>query len=166
MSFNEVLFLQWLLLDNAISISRFDTTAPLVQFHAIPRSLRQKVGFVQQTPDATQADRLLRRSSKPPSPHALEAAFNETVTWVDEFVNIGEKTGEISRVNRENELPEYFRFIEDDLRPWRERGGIPQEALANARAVGASFRVLIVNGQLFVEHYALPSLPSFFSPCR
>ncbi|CAI7868684.1 unnamed protein product [Closterium sp. NIES-54] len=148
-----VLFLQWILLDNAISISRFDTTAPLVQFHAIPRSLRQKVGFDQQTPDATQADRLLRRSSKPPSLDAREAASNETITWVDEYVNIGEKTGENPQVNRENE-PEYFRFIEDDLRPWRERGGIPQEALANARVVGASFRVLIVNGQLFVEHYA------------
>ncbi|CAI7867135.1 unnamed protein product [Closterium sp. NIES-53] len=114
MSFSEVLFLQWILLDNAISISR---------------------------------------SSKPPSPDAREAASNETITWVDEYVNIGEKTGENPQVNRENE-PEYFRFIEDDLRPWRERGGIPQEALANARVVGASFRVLIVNGQLFVEHYA------------
>ncbi|GJP78918.1 hypothetical protein CLOP_g9179, partial [Closterium sp. NIES-67] len=56
--------------------------------------------------------------------------------------------------NQEENFPEYFRFIEEDLRPWRERGGITQEALANARAIGASFRVLIVKGELFVEHYA------------
>ncbi|KAJ1381307.1 Lipopolysaccharide-modifying protein, partial [Sesbania bispinosa] len=47
--------------------------------------------------------------------------------------------------------PSYFRFIHEDLRPWREKG-ITREMLEGARRT-AHFRLVIVEGKVYVEKY-------------
>uniref|UniRef100_A0A0E0KT81 Glycosyl transferase CAP10 domain-containing protein n=1 Tax=Oryza punctata TaxID=4537 RepID=A0A0E0KT81_ORYPU len=49
--------------------------------------------------------------------------------------------------------PAYFRWIHEDLRPWRETG-ITREAVdGDARRYGAKFRVTVVAGRLHVARY-------------
>jgi hypothetical protein len=47
--------------------------------------------------------------------------------------------------------PDYFRYIHDDLRPWRG-AGITQEAVERARP-HAYFRLVVVGGRAYVETY-------------
>lgn len=47
--------------------------------------------------------------------------------------------------------PEYFRWIHEDLRPWRETG-ITKEMVERARKT-ANFRLVILNGRAYVETY-------------
>ncbi|KAL5718501.1 hypothetical protein ACHQM5_011398 [Ranunculus cassubicifolius] len=47
--------------------------------------------------------------------------------------------------------PDYFRWIHDDLRPWKETG-ITMEMLERARKT-AHFRLVILNGKAYVETY-------------
>ncbi|CAL5044525.1 unnamed protein product [Urochloa decumbens] len=47
--------------------------------------------------------------------------------------------------------PDYFRYIHDDLRPWRG-AGITREVVERARP-HAFFRLVVVNGRAFVETY-------------
>ncbi|PNT61565.1 hypothetical protein BRADI_5g16807v3 [Brachypodium distachyon] len=48
--------------------------------------------------------------------------------------------------------PSYFRFIHEDLRPWREAGGVTRAMLARAR-VTASFRLVVLRGRVFVQRF-------------
>ncbi|XP_037486354.1 O-glucosyltransferase rumi homolog isoform X2 [Triticum dicoccoides] len=48
--------------------------------------------------------------------------------------------------------PSYFRFIHEDLRPWRAAGGVTRAMLARARAT-ASFRLVVLNGRAFVQRF-------------
>ncbi|KAF9600055.1 hypothetical protein IFM89_002528 [Coptis chinensis] len=50
--------------------------------------------------------------------------------------------------------PDYFRWIHEDLRPWKETG-ITREMVESARRT-ANFRLVIVNGKPFVEMYKKP----------
>ncbi|EEE61403.1 hypothetical protein OsJ_15589 [Oryza sativa Japonica Group] len=59
--------------------------------------------------------------------------------------------------------PSYFRFIHEDLRPWRDAGGITRAMLARAR-VTASFRLLVLGGRAFVHRFARHSRPAISSP--
>ncbi|RDY13125.1 Protein O-glucosyltransferase 1, partial [Mucuna pruriens] len=54
--------------------------------------------------------------------------------------------------NQSRTCPSYFRWIHEDLRPWREKG-ITREMLEGARRT-AHFRVVIVDGRVYVEKYA------------
>ncbi|TKY63887.1 O-glucosyltransferase 1 [Spatholobus suberectus] len=54
--------------------------------------------------------------------------------------------------NHSRTCPSYFRWIHEDLRAWRERG-ITREMLEGARRT-AHFRVVIVDGRVYVEKYA------------
>ncbi|KAG9441167.1 hypothetical protein H6P81_017021 [Aristolochia fimbriata] len=47
--------------------------------------------------------------------------------------------------------PEYFRWIHEDLQPWRETG-ISREMVERAKRT-ANFRLLIVNGRPYIEKY-------------
>lgn len=47
--------------------------------------------------------------------------------------------------------PEYFRWIHEDLRPWKE-SGITRKMVERAREV-ADFRIVIVNGRVYFEKY-------------
>lgn len=47
--------------------------------------------------------------------------------------------------------PDYFRYIHDDLRPWRG-AGITREAVERARPY-AYFRLVVVGGRAYVETY-------------
>ncbi|KAK1399534.1 O-glucosyltransferase rumi-like [Heracleum sosnowskyi] len=49
------------------------------------------------------------------------------------------------------ECPEYFRWIYEDLSPWRETG-ITEEMVERARRT-ANFRLVILNGRAYVETY-------------
>ncbi|RVW30647.1 hypothetical protein CK203_101275 [Vitis vinifera] len=49
--------------------------------------------------------------------------------------------------------PEYFRWIHEDLRPWKSTG-ISRFAVESAEG-DADFRLVIVNGKAYVEHYTL-----------
>ncbi|XP_042506220.1 O-glucosyltransferase rumi homolog isoform X2 [Macadamia integrifolia] len=49
--------------------------------------------------------------------------------------------------------PEYFRWIHEDLKPWKEKGiRISKEMVERARKT-AKFRLVIVNGRAYVEKY-------------
>uniref|UniRef100_A0A453CF90 Glycosyl transferase CAP10 domain-containing protein n=3 Tax=Aegilops tauschii subsp. strangulata TaxID=200361 RepID=A0A453CF90_AEGTS len=48
--------------------------------------------------------------------------------------------------------PAYFRWIHEDLRPWRATG-ITRETLEGARRYGAKFRVTVLAGRLYVARY-------------
>ncbi|KAL6495480.1 hypothetical protein OROGR_030044 [Orobanche gracilis] len=50
-----------------------------------------------------------------------------------------------------NACPEYFRWIQEDLRPWRKTG-ITKEAVEKAKDV-AHVRIVVVNGRLYTEKY-------------
>ncbi|KAJ4955055.1 hypothetical protein NE237_011838 [Protea cynaroides] len=53
----------------------------------------------------------------------------------------------------DEECPHYFRWIHENLRPWKERGGITREMVERAKHT-ANFRLLIVNGTVYVERYS------------
>ncbi|BBN68226.1 hypothetical protein Prudu_339S000300 [Prunus dulcis] len=48
--------------------------------------------------------------------------------------------------------PSYFRWIHEDLRPWKETG-ITRDMIKQARKI-AHFRLLIVDGKAFIEKYS------------
>ncbi|XP_052171672.1 uncharacterized protein LOC127787653 [Diospyros lotus] len=47
--------------------------------------------------------------------------------------------------------PEYFRWIYEDLRPWKE-SGITREMVENAKRE-AHFRLVVVNGKVYIDKY-------------
>lgn len=49
------------------------------------------------------------------------------------------------------ECPEYFRWIHEDLKPWKETG-ITEEIVLSAKRT-ANFRLVILNGRAYVETY-------------
>ncbi|GJM85665.1 hypothetical protein PR202_ga02137 [Eleusine coracana subsp. coracana] len=49
--------------------------------------------------------------------------------------------------------PSYFRYIHEDLHPWRVAGGITRAMVDRARAT-ANFRLVVVRGRAYVEHIA------------
>lgn len=49
------------------------------------------------------------------------------------------------------ECPEYFRWIHEDLKPWKETG-ITEEMVLSAKRT-ANFRLVILNGRAYVETY-------------
>ncbi|XP_074282587.1 uncharacterized protein LOC141607126 isoform X2 [Silene latifolia] len=57
--------------------------------------------------------------------------------------------------NPDSELcPDYFRWIHEDLKPWKSRG-ITRKTLEKAKDI-AHFRLVIVNGKAYVEKYKQP----------
>lgn len=50
-----------------------------------------------------------------------------------------------------HECPEYFRWIHEDLKPWKETG-ITEEMVLSAKRT-ANFRLVILNGRAYVETY-------------
>ncbi|CAM0903621.1 unnamed protein product [Alopecurus aequalis] len=48
--------------------------------------------------------------------------------------------------------PSYFRFIHEDLRPWRAAGGVTRAMLTRA-GVTASFRLVVLGGRAFVQRF-------------
>ncbi|KAJ1272017.1 hypothetical protein BS78_06G171000 [Paspalum vaginatum] len=48
--------------------------------------------------------------------------------------------------------PSYFRFIHEDLRPWRAAGGITRAMLRRARLT-ATFRLLVLGGRAYVQRF-------------
>nr|VDD16469.1 unnamed protein product [Brassica oleracea] len=61
-----------------------------------------------------------------------------------------DKTG--SSHSRPSTCPSYFRWIHEDLRPWRETG-ITRGMLEKARSNKAHFRVIILDGKVYVKKY-------------
>ncbi|XP_062219777.1 uncharacterized protein LOC133919409 isoform X2 [Phragmites australis] len=49
--------------------------------------------------------------------------------------------------------PSYFRFIHEDLHPWRAAGGITRAMVDRARAT-ANFRLVVIRGRAYVERIA------------
>ncbi|TVU29047.1 hypothetical protein EJB05_20589 [Eragrostis curvula] len=49
--------------------------------------------------------------------------------------------------------PSYFRFIHEDLHPWRVAGGITRAMVDRARAT-ANFRLVVIRGRAYVERIA------------
>ncbi|KAG2567671.1 O-glucosyltransferase rumi homolog isoform X1 [Panicum virgatum] len=46
--------------------------------------------------------------------------------------------------------PSYFRFIHEDLRPWRAAGGVTRAMLARARLT-ATFRLVVLGGRAYIQ---------------
>lgn len=51
-----------------------------------------------------------------------------------------------------NSCPSYFRFIHEDLRPWRAAGGITRAMLDRARLT-ATFRLVVLGGNAYVQRF-------------
>ncbi|KAJ4953727.1 hypothetical protein NE237_030559 [Protea cynaroides] len=49
--------------------------------------------------------------------------------------------------------PHYFKWIHENLKPWKDRGGITRKMVERARHT-ANFRLVIVNGTVYVERYS------------
>ncbi|XP_042510434.1 O-glucosyltransferase rumi homolog [Macadamia integrifolia] len=58
-----------------------------------------------------------------------------------------------SSASSDEECPHYFRWIHENLRPWKEIGGITRKMVESAKPT-ANFRLLIVNGTVYVERYS------------
>ncbi|XP_010533679.1 PREDICTED: O-glucosyltransferase rumi homolog isoform X2 [Tarenaya hassleriana] len=56
-----------------------------------------------------------------------------------------------SQTESHRTCPDYFKWIHEDLKPWRETG-ITRETVERAKTT-AHFRLVIVNGRVFVEKY-------------
>jgi hypothetical protein len=50
-----------------------------------------------------------------------------------------------------NICPSYFRWIHEDLKPWKEKG-VTREMLEGARRT-ANFKLMIVDGKMYIEKY-------------
>uniref|UniRef100_K3Y6K5 Glycosyl transferase CAP10 domain-containing protein n=1 Tax=Setaria italica TaxID=4555 RepID=K3Y6K5_SETIT len=48
--------------------------------------------------------------------------------------------------------PSYFRFIHEDLRPWRAAGGVTRAMLRRARLT-ATFRLVVLGGRAYVQRF-------------
>jgi hypothetical protein len=71
---------------------------------------------------------------------------NETQTCPRDYPTTHNPTNQISNI-----CPSYFRWIHEDLKPWKEIG-VTREMLEGARRT-ANFKVVIVDGKLYVEKY-------------
>jgi hypothetical protein len=49
--------------------------------------------------------------------------------------------------------PSYFRFIHEDLHPWRVAGGITRAMVNHARTM-ANFRLVVIRGRTYIERIA------------
>ncbi|CAL4921102.1 unnamed protein product [Urochloa decumbens] len=55
--------------------------------------------------------------------------------------------------NASSTCPDYFRFIHEDLHPWRAAGGITRAMVDQARAT-ANFRLVVIRGRAYIERIA------------
>ncbi|KAG2660182.1 hypothetical protein PVAP13_1KG411200 [Panicum virgatum] len=55
--------------------------------------------------------------------------------------------------NASSTCPAYFRFIHEDLHPWRAAGGITRAMVDQARAT-ANFRLVVIRGRAYIERIA------------
>ncbi|CAN6252521.1 unnamed protein product [Urochloa humidicola] len=55
--------------------------------------------------------------------------------------------------NASSTCPAYFRFIHEDLHPWRAAGGITRAMVDRARAT-ANFRLVVIRGRAYIERIA------------
>lgn len=97
-----------------------------------------------------------------PVPVPEKKSTKKTGTSVDctSFLNQN-RSGSCSRTSQpaynENQTesnracPDYFKWIHEDLKPWRETG-ITREMVERGKTT-AHFRLVIVNGKVFVENY-------------
>ena len=74
---------------------------------------------------------------------------NETQTCPRDYPTSHNTTNPSQSAN--STCPAYFRWIHEDLRPWKETG-ITREMVEGARRT-AHFRVVIVDGKVYVEKY-------------
>ncbi|XP_062184736.1 uncharacterized protein LOC133888482 isoform X2 [Phragmites australis] len=58
----------------------------------------------------------------------------------------------IASSSANHSCPSYFRFIHEDLRPWRAAGGITRAMLDRARLT-ASFRLVVLSGRAYVQRF-------------
>lgn len=99
-----------------------------------------------------------------PVPVPEKKSTKKTGTSVDctSFLNQN-RSGSCSRTSQpaynENQTesnracPDYFKWIHEDLKPWRDREtGITREMVERGQTT-AHFRLVIVNGKVFVENY-------------
>ncbi|PUZ42532.1 hypothetical protein GQ55_9G589900 [Panicum hallii var. hallii] len=58
-----------------------------------------------------------------------------------------------ANANASSTCPDYFRFIHEDLHPWRAAGGITRAMVDRARAT-ANFRLVVIRGRAYMERIA------------
>ncbi|KAJ1280165.1 hypothetical protein BS78_04G210600 [Paspalum vaginatum] len=58
-----------------------------------------------------------------------------------------------ANANASSTCPAYFRFIHEDLHPWRAAGGITRAMVDRARAT-ANFRLVVIRGRAYIERIA------------
>lgn len=98
---------------------------PLARDPTIPSNISQTVDLVL-SPNASSAS----TCAAVPDPPPLPATTNASST-----------------------CPAYFRFIHEDLHPWRAVGGITRAMVDRARAT-ANFRLVVIRGRAYIERIA------------
>ncbi|CAJ2657799.1 unnamed protein product [Trifolium pratense] len=76
----------------------------------------------------------------------IKGENNETQTCPRDYPTKHNPTNQNSNI-----CPSYFRWIHEDLKPWKEKG-VTREMLEGAKRT-ANFKVVIVDGKLYVEKY-------------
>ncbi|XP_043723087.1 O-glucosyltransferase rumi homolog [Telopea speciosissima] len=79
-------------------------------------------------------------------------AGNQTQSCPARSFSAAIQTVEDDRSSSNPVCPDYFRWIHEDLRPWKERG-ITKEMVENAKKT-ANFRLVIVNGKAYLETFS------------
>nr|CAB3496883.1 unnamed protein product [Digitaria exilis] len=101
------------------------SAAPLPRDPEIPSNISQTLGLAL-SPNASSTSTCAAIPDPPPVPAAANAS---------------------------SACPAYFRFIHEDLHPWRAAGGITRAMVDRARAT-ANFRLVVIRGRAYVERIA------------
>ncbi|KAL5216448.1 hypothetical protein ABZP36_007849 [Zizania latifolia] len=91
---------------------------------------------------------------KPRASQTLALALSSSSTCRSSSPDLAPAASTVSASLHSNSssCPSYFRFIHEDLRPWRAAGGVTRAMLARAR-VTASFRLVVLSGRVFVQRF-------------
>ncbi|XP_073307469.1 uncharacterized protein [Primulina huaijiensis] len=106
------------------------------------------VAFITQWIDVSIIKRSLQKKFlQDSSPHVYQTEFDCSLKCSEISVPVAEN---ISTSSTES-CPEYFRWIHEDLRPWKVTG-ITEKMVEKAKEV-AHIRIIILNGRVYMEKY-------------
>ncbi|XP_021904511.1 O-glucosyltransferase rumi homolog [Carica papaya] len=99
-------------------------------------------------------DKIFSSWSSPKIPKKIQVPLNCTTGNLTETCPVNYSTTFQPYDSSPTSCPDYFRWIHEDLRPWKSTG-ISRDALERAKA-HAHFRLIIIGGKAYVEHYSKP----------
>ncbi|XP_051218424.1 uncharacterized protein [Lolium perenne] len=94
-----------------------------------------------------------RAATAPESSQTLALALSSSSSCRRSYPDAPPATNTTAAPSSSNSsCPSYFRFIHEDLRPWRAARGVTRAMLARA-GVTASFRLVVLRGRAYVQRF-------------